>query len=519
MVMEKLMNAAVITPLSDTTGDSGRRRNVHRSRTAVVLLLPFLWLAVGSIAAAQIPPEEYAGRRAELRSRLGDGLYIFKADVAAGGRQEPNFNYLTGIEEPGAVLLMLQRGDTVREVLFLRGGSPADRIWEASGLDEEGARTRTGIEVRSVQDYDAVMREMIREAPPALISISSPTGDEAVGSIIAQMEQFAGRRAALGAYEGIRLVNAGRALRDMRAVKSAAEIELLQVASDITRLAHIEAMRVAERGMNEFEVQAAIEYTFRRYGAGRPGFSSIVGSGPNSLILHYSVDDRFMQAGEVMVMDIGAEYCGYTSDVTRTIPISGHFTREQRDIYEIVLEAHLAAAKLAEKEGTSFVDLSRAARRVLAEGLTRLGLIESPEATMPGGRGSQVSLFYMHGLGHGIGLVVHDSMPQNIAPGSCFTIEPGIYVGPDALERIGEGPEAEALRAKIAPVLRKYQNIGVRIEDSYAFTENGLVRLSAGAPRTVEEIEAVMAEESDLNRNRLEDLVNAYRRYRPPPGP
>ncbi len=498
-------------------GSATAHSGVRPCLRLLALLLPLLIPAFGGVAEAQIPKGEYAARRSGLRSMLGDGLYLFKADVGPSGRQDPNFNYLTGIGESNVILLMLQKERSAREVLFLRGSDPALASWEAGGISEEGARVRTGMEVRSLEDFDEVLREVLRGAPRTVVSTSSPTRDETVASIIEQMERFAGRPV-MGetSYEGIRFVNAGRALREMRSLKSDSEIELLKVAGDITRLAHIEAMKVTEPGMNEFEVQAAIEYTFQRYGSQRPGFSSIVGSGPNSLILHYSVNNRFMEAGDVMIMDVGAEYFGYTADVTRTIPITGRFTREQREIYEIVLEANETARKLAEVEGTPYSDLSAAAGRVLAEGLARLGLIESPEATMPGGRGSQLRLHFFHGLGHGIGLVVHDSMPPNIVPGSCFTIEPGIYVRPNVLDMLGEGAEADALRATIAPAVGKYQNIGVRIEDSYAFTENGLICLSEGIPKTVEEVERMMALRSDLNRNRDADLVNAYRKYIPP---
>ncbi len=308
----------------------------------------------------------------------------------------------------------------------------------------------------------------------------------------------------------------------MRGTKSPAEIELLQIASTITSHAHIAAMRTADPEMNEFELQAVIEYTFRRNGAARPGFSSIVGSGPNSSVLHWDENNRFMEAGDVVVMDIGAEYFGYTSDVTRTIPVSGTFTREQREIYEIVLAAHLAAAELAEVEGTPYSALSEAANRVLAEGLTRIGLIESPDATMPGGRGgrnrSQLGLFYYHGLGHGIGLVVHDSMPERsmIVEGACFTIEPGIYIRPNVLEMLGTGAEAEALRLKLAPIVARYANIGIRIEDSYAFTDKGLVRLSVGTPRTIEEVETMMAMPNLFNELRDGETVEKYRIFIPP---
>jgi len=153
----------------------------------------------------------------------------------------------------------------------------------------------------------------------------------------------------------------------------------------------------------------------------------------------------------------------------------------------------------------------------MAEGLTRLGLIEGPDARLPGSNRSQVSLYFLHGLGHGIGLDVHDSMPPTIEVGSCFTLEPGLYIREDALERIGTGPEADRLREKLRPVIMRYRNIGVRIEDSYAFTPDGLVRLSRGIPRTVAEIESAMAGVHPMADDRVSELVERYRRLAPPP--
>jgi Xaa-Pro aminopeptidase len=349
-----------------------------------------------------------------------------------------------------------------------------------------------------------------------LVAYPGPTSDAESGDLLAQLERSSSRRQGAAGPAGLRIVSPVQTLTQLRAVKSSAEIDLLQQASWITREAHKEAMRATGPGMNEFEIQALIEYSFRRNGSHRPGFNSIVGSGPNSTILHYSLNERFMEAGDMLVMDIGATFEGYTTDITRSIPVAGRFTVEQRAIYELVLEAQLAAERLASVAGTPFRDLSVAVQEVFGEGLTRLGLIESADATLPGTPRSQVGLFYMHGLGHGIGLDVHDSMTQRMEPGTCFTIEPGLYIRPDALDRLGDGPEADLLREKLAPVVARYANIGVRIENSYAFTEAGLVNLAEGIPRTVEEVEAMMAEESVTGQSRARDLVEAFRRYRPP---
>ena len=193
-------------------------------------------------------------------------------------------------------------------------------------------------------------------------------------------------------------------------------------------------MRSTMPGMNEFEIQALIEYVFRRSGADRPAFGSIVGSGPNTTTLHYRGAERFMEDGELLLMDIGASYRGYAADVTRTIPINGRYTSEQQDIYSIVLAA-LKRAEGAIEVGASWTDLNTAANLELERGLTRLGLIDEPGATYEcrnaasNNRCSQLRLFYMHALGHGVGLDVHDPdiSSRRLQPGSSFTLEPGLY--------------------------------------------------------------------------------------------
>lgn len=275
--------------------------------------------------------------------------------------------------------------------------------------------------------------------------------------------------------------------------------------------------------MNEFEIHALIEATFRRYGAERPGFGSIVGSGPNSTTLHYRAADRYMQDGETLVMDIGASYNGYSADVTRTVPVNGRFTPEQRAIYEIVLNAQKAAEQQA-RVGSTLGRLNQTATRVIAQGLARLNLIESPDAVYDCRSGGsvgqcpQVSLFYMHGLGHGIGLDVHDpdaSYGGGFAVGSAFTIEPGIYVRADVLNYLPDTARNRQLISRIRPAVQRYRNIGVRIEDDYFITAQGLERVSAGAPREIDEIEALMAMESGWNRERRPEMVEWYRGITP----
>ena len=238
-------------------------------------------------------------------------------------------------------------------------------------------------------------------------------------------------------------------------MKSPAELDLIRRAAYVTSLAHRAVFRTIEPGMNEFEAHGLIEYYFRRHGADRPSFATIVGSGPNSTTLHYNAADRFMNAGEVVVMDIGASYRGYAADITRTVPVSGRFSAEQRAIYGIVLAAQKAAEALV-RPGATWQQLNQAADSVLAHGLAELGLIDAPDATYQCGQGrcQQLRLFYMHGLGHGIGLEVHDPELSYFGPmreGSAFTIEPGIYVRADALDFLSPTPANRAMIDRLSP--------------------------------------------------------------------
>jgi len=299
--------------------------------------------------------------------------------------------------------------------------------------------------------------------------------------------------------------SANSAVLQLRRVKTDAELDLIRKAVAITVDAEREAMRWIEPGQNEFETQALIEYTFRRNGADRPSFSTIVGSGPNSTTLHYNADDRFFGDGDVVVMDIGASYRGYSADVTRTVPVSGKFSADQRAVYQAVRDVQATGERQAKLNAPGHI-MSDSANVAMDAALTRLGLIESPGATfdcdMSGQRQcSQRFLYYMHGLGHGIGLDVHDpgaaggggGGAMNLTPGSAFTIEPGIYVRENLLDIIPRTTRNLAMIEKIRPAVLRYRNIGVRIEDDYIMTSAGLEWVSR-APREINEIEALMRE-------------------------
>lgn len=483
---------------------------------------PDRWAVPAAPEPAPIARQEYASRREQLTRRMQSGvLVVLGADEPDNDylpyAQHAPFRYLTGVTEPGAALVIDRRGGAPREMLFVRRRDPAREVWEGARLGAERAQALTGIPSRERETMEAVLDSLLAR-PTTLYMVSSLGSDGSDSPWQRPDQEFSAALARK--HAGVRVESLDDELFQIRAPKSPAELDHIRRAVYITLLAHREAARAVEPGMNEFEIQALIEGTFRRNGAERPSFSSIVGSGPNSTTLHYRAADRFMQAGETLVMDIGASYRGYAADVTRTVPVGGRFSPEQRAVYEIVLRAQKAAEAEA-RPGASLGALTQLASRTVAEGLAALGLIESAEASYDcAGRGSQVGrcaqwrLFFPHGLGHGIGLDVHDPDPAYFGAfrvGSAFTIEPGIYVRADVLDYLPDTPANRALRERLAPVVRRYANIGVRIEDDYFITETGVERVTAGAPREIEEIEALMALPSGWNAERRPRVVEWYR--------
>lgn len=473
--------------------------------------------------ASPIAAAEFAQRRRELAQAMTeDGVLVVlgssepEQDYLPFAQNSP-FRYLTGLREPGAVLVMEKDGGTVTEHLFVLPRNPEREIWEGARLGAERAQAVTGIMAHTTEELDGMLARLLGDAR-TLYTLTPLSEDGSTLEFLRPDQQLV--NALRERFPSIRAVrDLSGALLRIRAAKSPAELDMLRRAIHITTLAHRQAMRAVEPGMNEFEIHALIEGTFRRHGAERPAFSTIVGSGPNSTTLHYRAADRYMQAGETLVMDIGASYNGYAADVTRTVPVGGRFTPEQREVYEIVLAAQKAAEQQA-RVGVPFSQLQRTATEVIGEGLTRLGLIESPTATYdctPTRQCQQTFLYYMHGLGHGIGLDVHDpdggytQYGGAFRVGSAFTIEPGIYVRADVLDYLPDTPRNRAMIARIRPAVQTYRDIGVRIEDDYFITEAGLERVSSGAPREIDEIEALMALPSAWNQERRPEVVEWYR--------
>jgi Xaa-Pro aminopeptidase len=450
--------------------------------------------------ASQIAQREYAQRRIALLVKMPDSAVVVVLGAREPAHDYEEFNqslgllYLTGIQEPEAALVMVKRAGAASTTLFVQPRDPAAETWTGVRIGPDGATRLTGMPSRSAEQFRAAVDSLATARLPYVVigSFSQEQGNEETRTPDDQYVAGLRRR-----FPQLVVREGTRAILEVRGAKSDAEMALLRKSIEITVQAQRDAMVTVRPDMYEYEVEAVIESTFRRNGAERPSFATIVGSGPNSTILHYGINDRQMKAGEVVVMDIGASYKGYAADVTRTVPISGTFSAEHRAIYQIVRDAQAAAERQA-KPGASAQLMSDSADAVLAAGLTRLGLIESPTATVDVGNGRpapQLSLFYMHGLGHGIGLEVHDPdqfyFTGTLAKGSAFTIEPGIYVRANVLETLADTPANRALIAKLKPAVAKYANVGVRIEDDYLITDKGLEWISR-APREIGEIEALM---------------------------
>ncbi|MBX6366000.1 MAG: aminopeptidase P N-terminal domain-containing protein [Gemmatimonadetes bacterium] len=474
-----------------------------------VRLVLALLLGSATALAAQVPEAEYAARRDSVAARLGDGVI-----VAFGGRepvtdytsfyQLPAFRYLTGFLEPDAALVLVSRGGRAEARLYTAAVPPRRQVYYGFVESSAALEARTGMRVRPLTSLEADVDSLLASGLPLYELRDYEAADFARQDSLTRGGRFVERLKA--AHPGLEVRDAHDIVNRLRARRSVAELALVRRAVEITVEAQREALAAIRPGMHEYEVQALIESVFRRRGAERPAFASIVGSGPNSTTLHYFANRREMREGDVVVMDIGASYGGYAADVTRTVPVSGRFTPEQRAIYQLVRDAQAAAERNA-RPGLSAVASTDSAVAVRLRGLARLGLIESPEATFdppwPADCARdrraclQGQLFMIHGISHGIGLETHDPAQfyfddRTFKPGDAFTIEPGIYISERLLDLLPDTPRNRAFAAKVRATVRKYEGIGVRIEDDYIVTEGGTEWVSR-APREIDEIERLMA--------------------------
>ena len=451
---------------------------------------------------------ELAKRRAEVLKRMKPNSILilrsaeprnYAGDVDFMYRQENNLYYLTNLKKDGATLVLIKNNSENQEFLFLPKRNPQFETWNGRMYSNEDATTISGLKkivdasetesfLQSFQSKSAFTSKDGTSIPTQLetayLLLPFTDGDSEGLAEFNREQQFS------KSLTGYKIENARLIVDDLRLYKSPYEIKLMQHAIDITTEAQMRSMGMVGKAKFEYEVQAEVEYTFRRRNADYWGYPSIVGCGPNATTLHYVESQGAVKSGDLMLMDVGAEYDHYTADVTRTYPVNGKFTKEQAEIYQIVYDAQEAAAKAA-KPGATFQQVSNAAAEVIKDGLFKLGLITDKNS-------QQHRMWYMHGLGHWLGMNVHDvgSYSRPMKEGIVFTNEPGIYIREDALEYLPKTPEYAAFIEKVRPAFEKYKNIGVRIEDDLLVTPNGVEWMTKNLPRKISDIEAFMASAS-----------------------
>lgn len=393
-------------------------------------------------------------------------------------RQNSDFYYLTGFDEPEAIAVIAPNKEQ-KFTLFVRPRDPEREIWDGRRAGVEGALAEYGADAAfPIGEFREKLVDLISNARNLYYRIGggSPELDDQLIRQIASM-RILGRKN-INPPEAI--IDPGAILHEMRLIKSADEIELMQRAADIAAEAHVEAMKQVRPGMMEYEIEALLEFNFRKNGASAPAYTSICGGGPNATVLHYVTNDAKLRDGDLLLVDAGAEYKGYASDITRTFPVNGRYTAAQRDIYDLVLATQVDCVKRA-RPGVTMDELKNHSIEMLTEGMVRLGLLEGEPSKLI--EEEKYKQFYMHGLGHFLGIDVHDvgryyhdGESRRLEPGMVITVEPGLYVSENT-ENIPD----------------KYRGIGVRIEDDVLITEDGQRVLSSKVPKQAEEIEQLMA--------------------------
>lgn len=436
---------------------------------------------------AEMPIEEFQRRRSQIFAQIptNSGLLVFSnleylrtASSNYPFRQDNYFWYLTGFNEPNAVLLLKKTEKGEETILFLRPSDPLMETWNGRRLGVEKAPTTLHIDL-------AFSIEEIRQQLPLLLNGLTTLyhaeevqswGDEIVRQTLSHMRTQQ--------RQGIKTPTSQVCWRpildEMRLFKSENEIRLMQQAGQISALAHIRAMKQARPQRFEYELASEILHEFNRFGARWESYPSIVASGDNACILHYTENDRLMQDGDLVLIDAGCEFAMYAGDITRTFPVNGKFSPAQREIYQIVLDAEKRAIELL-VNGNSIKQANDEVLKIKVAGLVRLGILSGDVDTLIAEKA--YTRFYMHSLGHWLGLDVHDvggygeDRTRTLQPGMVVTVEPGLYI-----------PNADDIPAA-------YRGIGVRIEDDLLITEYGNKVLTAAVPKEIDEIEALMAQQ------------------------
>ncbi|CAM7787720.1 Xaa-Pro aminopeptidase [Atlantibacter hermannii] len=430
--------------------------------------------------------QEFLRRRQQLLANMapGSAALIFaapevtrSADSEYPFRQNSDFWYFTGFNEPEALLVLIKSDDTHNHsVLFNRVRDKTAEIWFGRRLGQEAAPEKLGVDRALAWDE---LNEQLYQLLNGLDVVYHAQGQyDFADAVVFQALDKLRRGSRQNLTAPATLTDWRPWVHEMRLFKSEEEIAVLRRAGEITALAHTRAMQKCRPGMFEYQLEGEILHEFNRHGARFPSYNTIVGGGENGCILHYTENESPLQDGELVLIDAGCEYQGYAGDITRTFPINGKFTPPQREIYDIVL-ASLDAALELYRPGTSMQEVTQEVVRIMVTGLVKLGILKGDVEQLIAENAHRP--YFMHGLSHWLGLDVHDvgvygpDRSRTLEPGMVITVEPGLYIAPDA------------------DVPPQYRGIGIRIEDDILITENGNENLTASVVKRPEDIEALMA--------------------------
>jgi Xaa-Pro aminopeptidase len=410
-------------------------------------------------------------------------MYIRNRDVEHIYRQDSDFQYLSGFPEPEAVIALIPGREHGEYVLFCRERDPARELWDGLRAGQDGAISEYGADdAFPIGDIDDILPGLIEGRSRVYYAIGS---NQEFDHRLMEWINTIRSKARQGAQPPNEFVALDHLLHDLRLYKSASEVKVMKHAADISARAHVRAMQASRVGLCEYHLEAELDYEFRKGGAKMPAYGSIVAAGKNACILHYRENDAVLKDGDLVLIDAGCEIDCYASDITRTFPVNGRFSAEQKAIYELVLAANEEAFKHI-APGKHWNEAHEATVKVITAGLVELGLLQgdveeliATEAYKP---------FYMHRAGHWLGMDVHDVGDYKVGgewrvlePGMAMTVEPGIYIAADNQD-----------------VAKKWRGIGVRIEDDVVVTRGGCEILTGGVPKTVAQIEALMAAAAEV---------------------
>lgn len=434
-----------------------------------------------------ITKTEYARRRKALMAQMERNSIaiipsakekIRSRDTDFHFRQDSDVLYLSGFSEPESVLVLIPGREHGEFVMFCRERDREREVWDGYRQGPEGACKNFGADdAFPINDIDDILPGLIEGRERVYYAMGQQADfDQRVMAWVQSIKA----KVRSGATPPGEFIDLNHLLHDMRLFKSAAELKVMAQSADISAQAHCRAMQVCKPGMYEYELEAEIQHEFARSGARHPAYNSIVGSGDNACILHYIENSARMKKGDLVLIDAGCEFQHYAADITRTFPVSGRFSKAQKALYELVLAAQEAAIKEI-YPGNHWNAPHDASVRCITEGLIELGLLKGKPASLI--KKGAYKDFYMHRIGHWLGMDVHDVGDYKIQgewrvlePGMVMTVEPGIYVSPDNQK-----------------VDAKWRGIGIRIEDDVVVTDEGCTVLTHGVPKTVKEIEALMA--------------------------